>query len=485
MYSSMGYRSKYLAPLLKIVALALAVLPLIPVGAAHAQSDRENVALTSVRFVHAVPDAPSVDILIDGQPVFQGLAFGNVTEYVTVSPGEHQIRAVATGAGGGADLVETRQSLDEGSSYIISLLGQSGEARAKVNEVKLRALDPGKARVRVIDASVDAGKSKVAIAGGETLFEDVSFGDDTEYKEIDAGRYYLEYRVGDDATPAATFVLDAASGRVYDLIAVGGVGNGTLHILPLVTDVSPPCSETLGIGMSSDACVRVVHAQPDLGVAQAVVAGTVIAEGLQFGQASDYIPVPPGQDLDIGVVEAGQGDGANGGVEKFTLEAGQAYEIVAWSDGNEPTSASGVNVRITLAQVDLTPLPENQGRVRLIHAMADVDKADLAIPGGPNDQKLFHGVDTGDATSYEVLDAGSYPIELRYEGERGSFFKAQFEIQTGIVYDIVAVGRVEDDTVVLLMLTAPAEIRTDRATPTAAAPGITPIGSPASLSGSG
>lgn len=460
-----GFRSLFLTALLICLALAG------PAFAASAQSTDRPVTLTTVRFVHAVPEAPNVDVLIDEQPAAQSIAFGTFTEYVTIEPGKRSFQVVAAGEQGTEPMVETSSDIDEGSSYIITVLGQIGDVRIKVNEVKLSALDPGKARVRLIHASPDAGAVALGIAGGDRLFKDVKFDQDTEYKVIDAGSYGIEIQTEDG--PGVSTSLDAMTGRVYDLILLGLAGSQSLTILPMVTNVSPLCSEILGVGGPGDACVRIVHAQPELGVADAAIAGQVVARGLEYGQASDFVAVPAGDDLPITVAAPDQpaGDGA----ETFDLRAGQAYDIVAWTDAGQATVTSGATAEIELYQVDLTPLPEHQARVRFIHAAPDAGEIDLVIPSGATDPRLFGSIDRADASSYEVLNEGTYPVEVRFAGERGSFFQAQIELLTGIVYEVVAIGRVEDGSFTLLVLTVPAEIRSDRATPPADRPGATPV----------
>jgi hypothetical protein len=445
---------------------------------AFAQNDEKPVTLTTVRFVHAVPEAPNIDIIVDGQPIIQDLAFGNFTQYVTIAPGKRQFQVVSTGETGAKPTVETSSDLDEGSSYIITILGQIGDARAKVNEVQLDALGPGKSRVRLIHASPDAGETDLTIAAGDSLFKDVTFEQDTNYKEIDAGSYNLELRFGGDS-PAVMTALHALSGRVYDLILIGLVGSQTVNLLPLVTNVSPACSEILGVGQPGDACVRVVHAQPNLGVADAAVAGQVIVSGLEFGQASEFIAVPAGNDLAITVASPNQPSGDGAGPESFELLAGQAYDVVAWTDAGKATVTGGVTAQIGLNEVDLTPLPEHQARVRCIHASADAGQIDLVIPSGAEDPKLFGSIDAGEATPYEVLNEGSYPVEVRFAGEEGAVFKARLEIQPGMVYEVVAIGRTQDGTFTLLVLTVPVQIRSDHATPAATDPGATPVSSPA------
>lgn len=89
--------------LLSFAALAAAVVTLFP-SAASAQVPANT---SWVRVVHASVDAPAVDVLANGNLVFQGLRFRDFTEYTPVPPGTYTFRvnlagtqttAVSTGA---------------------------------------------------------------------------------------------------------------------------------------------------------------------------------------------------------------------------------------------------------------------------------------------------------------------------------------------------------------------------------------------------
>jgi len=80
----------------------------------------------TVRFVHAAPDAPQVDIktdAADGSAVFSGAAFKDITDYTTVPPGDYVF--VVTAAGDTENAVVTFESvtLDAGVQYTIVALG--------------------------------------------------------------------------------------------------------------------------------------------------------------------------------------------------------------------------------------------------------------------------------------------------------------------------------------------------------------------------
>ena len=149
--------------------------------------------------------------------------------------------------------------------------------------------------------------------------------------------------------------------------------------------------------------------------------------------------------------------------------------VIGWTSSDEATSGAGSAAEIDLYSVDLTPLPAGQGRIRLVNEVADAGKLDVVLPDNTDDPDLFTEVGDSNASRYEVLDAGDYRIEIHLAGEDGSVFDTALSVESGDVYDLVALGRFEGDAFQLMVLIAPAQVRSDHATPAVTTPGATPI----------
>jgi hypothetical protein len=88
---------------------------------------------TKIRFIHAVPDAPAVDIRQVGDeiPLINNLAFREASDYLPLLPGDYDLNVVATGQ------TETLFDFDENliaddPIYDIFLVGDLAEIRAEV-----------------------------------------------------------------------------------------------------------------------------------------------------------------------------------------------------------------------------------------------------------------------------------------------------------------------------------------------------------------
>ena len=49
---------------------------------------------SSVRVIHLSPNAPGVDILVDGDTLFEDISFGEGTDYVDLNPGTYNVNVV-------------------------------------------------------------------------------------------------------------------------------------------------------------------------------------------------------------------------------------------------------------------------------------------------------------------------------------------------------------------------------------------------------
>jgi LPXTG-motif cell wall-anchored protein len=207
------------------VALALAAPALAQAGEAQ------------VRVAHLAPDAPNVDVYVNGEPVLTDVAYTTISGYLPLPAGAQQVTVYAAGDTS-SPVIDVPVEVAAGGAYTIAAVGLVADSSltAQVYEDDLRAPPAGTAKVRVVHASPDAGPVDVVPRGGDPLVEGLAFPDATPYAEVPAGTYTL------DVNPAGTgdavlTVPDAAfaDGGVYSAFAVGTVYADSLQVL-LVQD---------------------------------------------------------------------------------------------------------------------------------------------------------------------------------------------------------------------------------------------------------
>jgi len=432
---------------------AFAVMP----GTLRAQDRTDEDA--SIRFVHASPDAPAVDVIVDGAPVAENLAFGTSTEYLPFPSGEHQVQVVPTGSGAESAVLDEKVDLDSGGAYIFAAAGLLNDIQAKTYQVDLDDLDDNQGRVRLIHLSPDAGDVDLYVTGGDKWFDKVDFPNASDFKGVDAGSYDLEVRAHDSDTVALTLSgFEVQQGRAYDVIVLGQASDNSLTALTLETRVSPSCGDVLGNGTDSDACVRVLHTSIGAPAIDVYVNDSLVIQNLAFGSATEFAPLPSGKDRNIKIVPTGSPLDAAIVDTKVDLDAGQAYDVIAFNRVDD--------IDAKAVDVDLDPVPGGQARVRVIHEAPDSPDVDVVITDGPT---LFEGVGSGDTTDYTIVDAGSYDLQLK-DGDNVVARIPDLTLDENMSYDIIVLGSADDNTLQVISLaapTAPIEGGTPQASPEA------------------
>lgn len=452
-----------------LLAMVIALAGL-SVGPRRAAAQEAGQADATVRFVHALPGGPAVDVMVDGSPVAQGLAFGAATEYAALPAGDHQVQVLP--AGETTPLIDTTVTAEAAKAYIVAVLGTAQAPEAQVLEVNLDATTVGQARIRLLNAVPDAGELSVGIAGGDNLFENVGFKATSDYRDGAPGTYDMTVSLPDGAEPIATVPgVQLSEGSVYDIVALGEVGGGTVTLLPLATTVSQPCSMILGVGTAQDACVRFVHAAAGSGEVDVFVGGQISAQAVAFGKATDFVNFPAG-DQQFQVTTTGSPANAALLDSTQTLEAGQAYDLVV--------AGATDDLQLLASEVDLTPLPVGQARLRVVHTALNAGNVDVGVANGAN---LVEGLAENSASEYVTVDSGTVQAQVRAAGEQMPLIETSLDVQEGMVYDVVALGNANDESFQLLVLMSSTmarqgEVATPVGTPITGAGAAPVVGTP-------
>lgn len=176
-----------------------------------------------VRVVHASPDAPAVDVCVDGSVAFDNAAFPSATEYAALTPATYAVRVVPAGAGcGSAGVIDADLPLAANSDTTVVALDFLADIEPLVLTDDNSSPQAGNAKVRFVHASPDAPTVDITLTDATTLFNDVSFKENGGYIEVAAGSYDLQVRDETGATVVLTLNDPSVSaGGVYTIYAVG------------------------------------------------------------------------------------------------------------------------------------------------------------------------------------------------------------------------------------------------------------------------
>jgi hypothetical protein len=197
-----------------------------------------------LRVVHASPDAPDVDVLLDDAEVLGDVPYLTASDYLEVPAGDRNLKVNA--AGTATTVIDADVSLVDGTDYTVIASGLAEAIEAIVLQDDNSAPAAGNARVRAIHGAPSAPAVDIYVTAPGTdlettipLLAGVEFGDVADYVEAPAGDYQVR------VTPAGTktVVIDSgtltlSSGQVRTAIAVDAEGGGAPFDLLVLEDLN-------------------------------------------------------------------------------------------------------------------------------------------------------------------------------------------------------------------------------------------------------
>ena len=346
--------------LVGVVALTLVVSPLAMSGAASfsAQEEQDTETQTQqtsyLRVAHFSPDAPAVNVSLGNETVVSGAEFGNVTEYMSVPAGTHNVTITAEGQPSNV-LFEGNVTVEPRMVATISASGEfttdsDTEFQPVVFENDAWEPEDDMAAVSVVHLAPDAGPVDVVVVEGpegENETETDAVGEATE----------TEAEGEATETPAEGEETDA-EGEETETPAEGEE-----------TDAESEATETDAEGEEND--TEAVGEEADTMVAN----GTVLASGVTFQNASDYMNVPAGNyTLEIRSNETNE----TLATVELSVEGGNTYSAVAAGYANPDESPAG-------ASFQLVPLQDATTTVSLPAAEEPAEENETEAPAEENE----------------------------------------------------------------------------------------------------
>jgi hypothetical protein len=216
---------------LRAVLAAGVLVAIFSAGASAADEAR-------VRVLHASPDAPAVDVHVDGDLVdaLTNVPFAALSEYLTLPAGEHRVEVFATGTDENA-VIDATLALKAGTSYTVAATNALASIEAQVIVDDPAPTTDG-AQLRVVHFSADAPPVDVAPDGAapaDAVVKNLSYPDATDYLSLPAGTYDLEVRLAGTTDVALQLApVDLAAGQSYSVFAIGSVATGAENGLQVV-----------------------------------------------------------------------------------------------------------------------------------------------------------------------------------------------------------------------------------------------------------
>lgn len=225
---------------MKQVLCAVAALWLAA-GTASAQQG------AGVRVVHASPDAPAVDIYVNGAKVLENLPFREYSEYLTLPAGTYTVEIKVTGT----NTVVKQLSLpvQAGKDYTAIAVGYAASGKTPGFDVMLLEDDnsaPADGRIKLRVAHTAPGAPAVdvyvttpfeTLDGKQAVLTNVPFKAASGYLSVPIGMYQARVAVAGTKTIAIdSHRLVTWGGMIRTIIAVDSKGGGAPFDLILLPD---------------------------------------------------------------------------------------------------------------------------------------------------------------------------------------------------------------------------------------------------------
>lgn len=223
---------KALKKLLALPALAaLAALTLLGCGSNNGAPDLTGVDSpdpVEIRVAHLSPDAPNVDVWVNGSVVLSNVPYEAVSDYLVVDPGTYRIQVTPAGASSPI-VIDAELTLQSGVAYTVAATGLLADiAPIVLIDDRQGGSDVG---VRFVHAGPDAPPVDITLADGTILFGNVAFREAEDYINVPAGTYDLQARVAGTDTVALDLpgtMLPAANLTIF---AIGRLSDDSLTVL--------------------------------------------------------------------------------------------------------------------------------------------------------------------------------------------------------------------------------------------------------------
>ena len=173
-----------------------------------------------VRVFHTAPQAPNVDVYVNDQMVFSNLAFGDFTRYVYLDEGEYNVSVYLAGQ---KDRPVINQMVDVPSQQIftIAATGNLDNLGLLVIPDKVsKSPSQNYSSVRVIHLSPNAPGVDILV-DGDTLFEDISFGEGTDYVDLNPGTYNVNVVLNTDKSVVLPLKVTLNPDKIYTIYIIG------------------------------------------------------------------------------------------------------------------------------------------------------------------------------------------------------------------------------------------------------------------------
>lgn len=185
---------------------------------------RNTPADSYIRVLHAVPNAPAVDIYANDNLIVKNLSYKEFSKYLPVAEGNYNIKVYPTGQRENP-IVDTDLYIPKATFFNVAAIGEAPNVSLYPIPEPTVKQNFGRPCIRFVHLSPNAPNVDITMEDGEKIFTDVGYKNFTDYACIPSGTYTFQVRLAgsDDVVlniPDVTLMPD----NYYTIYAVGLAG---------------------------------------------------------------------------------------------------------------------------------------------------------------------------------------------------------------------------------------------------------------------
>ncbi len=375
----------------------------------------------SLQVLHASPDAPPVNVLIDGSLAIPNLDYGQGTGEQQIAAGMHTIEIQTLTPGSPTTVIgPTTLNLAADTDYVVAAEGPVASIAAQTFLHPLALVGPNSTQIQVLHAAPNAPSVSVYVTapGAElassTAFGTASFQGAIGPAQISSGQY--EIRVTAAGTPTSVLfdsgTISLVGGTDLVISALQNEYPGTAPIFLSVVDALGNVTRIFDV--STPANVRVVNDSPDAPALSVIANGdtaTPLVPSLSFEASTPYDTLTPGT-LSIAITPASNtGD----------VLISQSGILIAGSVSSIYTVGDLANIQTFVTQ-DYDRRYATQAKLRVIQGSPSAGLVDVYVtaPGTTiaSVAPTYPGVAFLNDTGFVSYAAGTYELAITPTGSK-------------------------------------------------------------------
>ena len=179
---------------------------------------------SKIRVLHAVPNAPAVDVYANDNLIVKNLAYREMSPYLPVPSGNYNIKVYPTGETTNP-VIESSVYIPENSIYTIAAIGELPDISLYPIQEPTSANKTGMSCVRFIHLSPNAPAVDIKLPDGSIVFSNVPFKSIASYTCVPSGTYTFRINPsGSDNVVLTVPDVKLYPNTFYTIYAVGLVG---------------------------------------------------------------------------------------------------------------------------------------------------------------------------------------------------------------------------------------------------------------------